>query len=125
MIASFVARTAAVTFTVYMTQHVGVWGQAEESERLFRQVSHGLKPLTGLVCGLLPIPQLESEMSMGQMAREVYNRGVKDGFSILQNLPDYSDQLATRTKVACLDLAKELSRNMNGGIPSKKVAPPV
>ncbi|XP_020805794.1 MICOS complex subunit MIC13 homolog QIL1 [Drosophila serrata] len=124
MIASIVARTAAVTITVYMTKRVGVWGQSEESERLYHQVIHGLKPLGGLVRDLLPLPDPEKEMNMGQMARDMYNRGIKDGFYILQNLPKISNQLAIKAKEACYDLAKELSGNMGIEIASKKIDPP-
>lgn len=128
MIASFVARTAAVTMTVYITSRAGVWGQIEDSDRLYRQVTDGLQPLGGLVRGFLHFPEPESEISMGQLAREVYNQGVKDSFHILQNLPDYSSQLAIAAKVAYLDLAekaKELSRNMDTEtLLKKEVAPP-
>ncbi|XP_041630925.1 MICOS complex subunit MIC13 homolog QIL1 [Drosophila kikkawai] len=125
MIASFVARTTAVSMTVYITKRFGVWDQAEESERLFRQVRLNLKPLGGLVRDLLHLPEPENELSMGQLAREVYNQGIKDGFNILQNLPDYSEQLASAAKMACLDMAKmakELSCSLDVGMPSKKVA---
>ncbi|XP_017002256.2 MICOS complex subunit MIC13 homolog QIL1 [Drosophila takahashii] len=115
MITTLMARTAAVTMTVYMTNRMGVWGKTEETDRLLQQITTGLQPLVGLLGRVLRFEP--SDLSAGELAREYYNQGVKGTFQLIRNLPNYSEDLADGAKVACLELvekAKELRHQGNG-----------
>ncbi|XP_037724205.1 MICOS complex subunit MIC13 homolog QIL1 [Drosophila subpulchrella] len=109
MITTLMARTAVVSITVYMTNRMGVWGKTEETDRLLYQITTGLHPFFGLLRRFLHIEP--TDLSVGELAREYYNQGVKETFHIIRNLPNYSEDLADGAKIACLDLvekAKEL-----------------
>ncbi|XP_017052123.1 MICOS complex subunit MIC13 homolog QIL1 [Drosophila ficusphila] len=105
MFTTLMARTAALSMTVYLTSRIGVWGKTEESDRLLRQVTTGLHPLTGFLRRVLPFEQ--SDLSVGQLAREYYNQGVKGTFYIIRNIPNYSGDLAENAKLGYYDLVQK------------------
>ncbi|XP_017074534.1 MICOS complex subunit MIC13 homolog QIL1 [Drosophila eugracilis] len=102
MLTTLVVRTVAVSMTIYLTNRVGVWGKTEETDRLLQQ---GLNPLTVLLRRVLPNEQMD--MSMGELAREYYNQGIKGTFHIIRNIPNYSEDLADGAKDKCLDLVQK------------------
>ncbi|XP_016951775.1 MICOS complex subunit MIC13 homolog QIL1 [Drosophila biarmipes] len=115
MITTLMARTAVVSIAVYMTNRVGVWGKTEETDRLLQQITRGLNPLFGLLGRALHLEP--TNLSVGELAREYYNQGVKGTFHVIRNLPNYSEDLADGAKMACLDLvdkAKELRQQDAG-----------
>uniref|UniRef100_A0A6P4DWS6 MICOS complex subunit MIC13 homolog QIL1 n=1 Tax=Drosophila rhopaloa TaxID=1041015 RepID=A0A6P4DWS6_DRORH len=73
MLTALMARTTAVSLTVYATNRAGVWGKTEESDRLLQQITKGLHwtGVIGLVKRVLPFEQ--TDLTVGQLAREYYN----------------------------------------------------
>ncbi|KAI8035002.1 MICOS complex subunit MIC13 homolog QIL1 [Drosophila gunungcola] len=105
MFTAFMARTAAVSVTVYVSCRAGVWGKTEDSDRLLQQITTVIHPVTKLVRRVLPFEQ--TELSVGQLAREYYNEGVKGTFHIIRNIPNYSGDLAKGAKFTCLELVQK------------------
>ncbi|XP_034139787.1 uncharacterized protein LOC117590874 [Drosophila guanche] len=107
MFKSVVDRVAAVSMTVYLTNYFGVWGSAEDSERLLKSMSESVGSM---------IKWMASEDDPNLNAADVYNRGVKKSFLFIIQLPEHIASTYTsvtnETKQINLEMSK-LFRNLS------------
>lgn len=89
MIANVATRAAAVSMTVYLTNYIGVWGPAADSERLLKCMS---EPVGAM------IKWMASTEESSWHANDAYNRGVKKIFEFIGHLPEHiSDKFEAYT----------------------------
>ncbi|KAM8718466.1 hypothetical protein ACLKA7_001642 [Drosophila subpalustris] len=80
------ARTAAITVAVYFSNRVGIWGNTDATDKLYQHISKGLEPVRQM------IPELtKTEMTL--TARRYYDLGIREGYQLMRQLPDYKNQL--------------------------------
>ncbi|BFG01011.1 uncharacterized protein DMAD_00864 [Drosophila madeirensis] len=100
MFKSVVDRVAGVLMTVYITNYFGVWGSAEDSERLLKSMSESVGAM---------IKWMASEDDPNLNAADVYNRGVKKSFLFIIQLPEH----ITSTYTSVTNEAKQINLEMS------------
>ncbi|XP_041447918.1 uncharacterized protein LOC111066367 [Drosophila obscura] len=84
--------------TVYLSNYVGVWGEASDSERLLKRVSEPVN---------LMIKSMSSTEALSWHADDIFNRSVKKSFNFIGHLPEHISDAIDGAKVACTIMSKE------------------
>ncbi|XP_017071975.1 MICOS complex subunit MIC13 homolog QIL1 [Drosophila eugracilis] len=118
MVVGFLVRSGLVAGTVYYTQKVGVWGNTDQTDKLYNTVKSELCPYVKKLEKQLPfeVPQLPRTGEMRFLAKHYYNEGVKNTFHFIQMLPCYAGRGLKKVKDTFQDFAK--SPAITGGAES-------
>ncbi|XP_017109771.2 MICOS complex subunit MIC13 homolog QIL1 [Drosophila bipectinata] len=126
MFTNIMARTAALSMTVYMSSWAGIWGQTEETHLLCRKIGQKLEPLSAQIRQRL-LPTEVADMDVAQLARTYYNQGVKGSFQFIRDLPTHSTnlfewtkatslKLSSLTKMTTIEVPKDMTKEVFGSI---------
>ncbi|KAI8040974.1 MICOS complex subunit MIC13 homolog QIL1 [Drosophila gunungcola] len=108
MVVGFLVRGGLLAGIVYYTRKVGVWGDADETDKLYNTVKSELCPYVQKVQKQLPfeVPQLPNTGEMRFLAKHYYNEGVKSSFRFVHMLPCYAGRGLKKVKDTFQDFAK-------------------
>lgn len=97
---SLLVRGGMIVGAVYFTKKAGVWGSAEESEKLYNKIKGELRPHVQSLEKQLPfeVPSLPRTGEACFLAKHYYNQGVKSTFHFIEMLPCYTGQLMKKAK---------------------------
>ncbi|EDV96455.1 MICOS complex subunit MIC13 homolog QIL1 [Drosophila grimshawi] len=108
MVFGLLLRGGLVAGAVYYTNKAGVWGNPEESHKLYNNVKAKLCPYVQKAKKQLPfeVPQLPKAGEMRFLAKHYYNEGVKSSFRFVHMLPCYAGRGLKKVKDTFEDFAK-------------------
>ncbi|XP_054733088.1 MICOS complex subunit MIC13 homolog QIL1 [Anastrepha obliqua] len=100
MVISFLVRAGIIVGAVYYSKKQGVWGNTEESEKLYNKLKDGLRPHAKELERKLPfeVPALPESGEARFLAKHYYNEGVKNTFHFIEMIPCYTGQLMHKAK---------------------------
>ncbi|KAH8302730.1 hypothetical protein KR044_010213 [Drosophila immigrans] len=101
-------RGSLVAGTVYYTRKAGVWGSAEESDKLLNEVKGTLCPYVQKAKKQLPfeVPKLPQAGEVRFLVKHYYNEGVKSSFRFIHMLPCYAGRGLKKVKDTFEEFAK-------------------
>ncbi|ALC43130.1 CG7603 [Drosophila busckii] len=108
MVIGLLLRGGAVVGAVYYTRKAGIWGSAEETDKLYNNIKAELCPYVQQAKKKLPfeVPQLPKAGEMRFLAKHYYNEGVKNSFRFVHMLPCYAGRGMKKVKDTFEDFAK-------------------
>jgi len=104
----FLLRGGLLGGAVYYTRQVGIWGDSDQSDKLYNTVKSELSPYVEKAKKQLPfeVPQLPRTGEMRFLAKHYYNEGVKNTFRFIHMLPCYAGRGLKKVKDTFQDFAK-------------------
>ncbi|KAM8710498.1 hypothetical protein ACLKA7_017162 [Drosophila subpalustris] len=108
MLIGLLVRGGLLAGTVYYTRKVGIWGNAEETDKLYNNVKSQLSPYVQQAQKKLPfeVPKLPRAGEMRFLAKHYYNEGVKSSFRFIHMLPCYAGRGMKKVKDTFEEFAK-------------------
>ncbi|XP_023178748.1 MICOS complex subunit MIC13 homolog QIL1 [Drosophila hydei] len=108
MVFGLLVRGGLVAGAVYYTRKAGVWGNTEQTDKLYNDVKGQLSPYVQQAKNKLPfeLPQLPKVGEMRFLAKHYYNEGVKNSFRFVHMLPCYAGRGLKKLKDTFEDFAK-------------------
>ncbi|XP_030380562.1 MICOS complex subunit MIC13 homolog QIL1 [Scaptodrosophila lebanonensis] len=109
MVFGILIRGGLVVGAVYYTRSAGVWGNTEQTEKIYNGVKTQLSPYFVKVTNQLPfdIPPLPKAGEIRFLAKHYYNVGVKGTFRFVHMLPCYAGRGIKKVK----DTFEEFSKS--------------
>ncbi|TDG47465.1 hypothetical protein AWZ03_006057 [Drosophila navojoa] len=108
MVIGLLIRGGLVAGAVYYTRRAGVWGNTEQTDKLYNDVKDQLRPYVQKAKKQLPfeLPQLPRVGEMRFLAKHYYNEGVKSSFRFVHMLPCYAGRGLKKAKDTFEEFAK-------------------
>ncbi|XP_044312715.1 MICOS complex subunit MIC13 homolog QIL1 [Drosophila rhopaloa] len=108
MVVGLLVRSGLLAGTVYYTRKVGIWGDTDQTDKLYNNVKAALCPYVQKLEKQLPfeVPELPRTGEMRFLAKHYYNEGVKNSFRFIHMLPCYAGRGLKKVKDTFQDFAK-------------------
>lgn len=122
MVIGLLVRGGLIAGTVYYTRKAGIWGSAEETDKLYNNIKAELCPYVQQAQKKLPfeVPKMPNTGEMRFLAKHYYNEGVKSSFRFVTMIPCYTGRGLKKVKDTFEDFAK--SPAIAGGDGEKAMA---